>query len=115
MSKDKLYDRYKRDPQATSFYRSYEWQKMRDYVFKRDLGLCQPCLELGTYTTGDVVHHIVELRDGEEGWSKRLDEDNLETVCHSCHNNIHKGDGTTRGAVPNGCMFDENGQLIKKQ
>ncbi|WP_446749808.1 HNH endonuclease [Staphylococcus epidermidis] len=26
-----------------------------------------------------------------KGWGKRLDMDNLEVVCFSCHNKIHGG------------------------
>jgi 5-methylcytosine-specific restriction endonuclease McrA len=32
---------------------------------------------------GDVVDHIIELRDD---FSKRLDVNNLQTLCYSCHN-----------------------------
>ena len=29
--------------------------------------------------------------DNGEDWGKRLDMDNLEAVCFSCHNKIHGG------------------------
>ncbi|WP_426451230.1 HNH endonuclease signature motif containing protein (plasmid) [Staphylococcus xylosus] len=45
--------------------------------------LCQECLRNGLYTQADVVDHIVELRDG---YSRRLDQSNLEPLCHDCHN-----------------------------
>ncbi|MGP9043354.1 HNH endonuclease [Cytobacillus kochii] len=31
----------------------------------------------------------------KEDWNRRLDIDNLESVCHVCHNREHKG--TPRG------------------
>ena len=45
--------------------------------------LCVNCMARGIYRKGDLVDHIVELRDD---WTKRLDPDNLETMCISCHN-----------------------------
>jgi len=111
MNSQSYYDKYKRNTKAKQFYNSTAWRKMREFIYKRDDGLCQPCLELGHYTVGDIVHHKVELMDD---WELRLDADNLVTVCIKCHNAIHKGDGSTTGAIPNGCMFDEFGNLIKR-
>lgn len=33
-----------------------------------------------------MVHHIIPLLDD---WSKGLDMDNLESLCHACHNKEH--------------------------
>ena len=49
----------------------------------RDGFLCQNCQRNGVIKTGDVVDHIVELKDD---MSKAFDMDNLETLCHKCHN-----------------------------
>lgn len=75
-----------RDKKTSSFYNSYKWQKLRRVAFERDNWLCQRCLKKGILKRADVVHHIVEIRDD---WSKRLDLDNLESLCHGCHNAIH--------------------------
>lgn len=108
---ERPYNTYKRNPKARNFYNSLEWRKMRAYIFKRDTGLCQKCLEDNKITKGDVVHHKVELLDGETGWNKRLDPNNLITLCHEHHNIIHK----TNGDVLNeGLMFDSNGFVVKK-
>lgn len=77
----------KRDKKSQSLYNSYEWQKLRQLAMKRDNYLCQSCLREGVLASADVVHHLVEVRDD---WSKRLDLDNLESVCHGCHNVEHK-------------------------
>ncbi|UCN18389.1 HNH endonuclease [Limosilactobacillus reuteri] len=45
--------------------------------------LCVNCEAHGIYRKGDLVDHIIELRDD---WSKRLDTDNLQTLCYACHN-----------------------------
>ena len=50
-------------------------------------GLCLMCyFKYKILTIANVVHHIVELK---EDYTKRLDEDNLITLCHSCHNILH--------------------------
>ena len=103
------YDKYKRNPKAKKFYASKEWKRMRDYVFKRDNMLCQMCYEKDIVTPGDVVHHIVELLDGHKGWELRLTASNLTTLCHSCHNEIHK---QKHSALRNDVAFDKDGNLI---
>jgi 5-methylcytosine-specific restriction enzyme A len=81
------YDKYKRDKQSTEFYKSKSWKQLRDAAFNRDHGLCQRCLKAGDIVPADVVHHIVEIKTD---WNKRLDINNLESICHSCHNKEHK-------------------------
>jgi len=66
----------------------------------------------GLIVAGDVVHHKVELLDGEEGWRLRLDADNLTTLCHKCHNNIHKSKHDNE-PVREGFGFDVDGNLIE--
>lgn len=69
------------------FYHSREWRKIRKEVLARDKRECQVCKDLGRVTLDNLlVHHIYTL---EFYFNKRLDIDNLITVCHSCHENIH--------------------------
>lgn len=81
--KAKLKDRRK-------FYKSVAWIKKRKEIVERDNNECQRCKGLGLATVGQVtaldVHHIVHL---EDSWEKRLDDDNLVTLCRSCHNLQH--------------------------
>lgn len=53
----------------------------------RDHGLCQECLREGMIRVADTVHHLVPLR---QDWDRRLDLNNLKSVCNSCHNTIEK-------------------------
>jgi len=77
----------RRNKEYTAFYNSTLWRKLRVQVLIRDNYLCQHCLAGGVVNDKDlIVHHIVELKDD---WSKRLDMENLEVVCISCHNKIH--------------------------
>lgn len=74
--------------QFTEFYHSTEWKKLRQQVLLRDNYMCQICLRNGVVNDKElIVHHITELK---EDWSQRLNMDNLETVCVTCHNRIHK-------------------------
>lgn len=84
---DKNYNQYQRDKQTDSFYKSRGWQRLRRLAFERDKGLCQRCLKQEILKRADVVHHIVEVK---EDWNKRLELSNLESLCHRCHNAIHK-------------------------
>ncbi|MGK0575518.1 HNH endonuclease [Macrococcus capreoli] len=84
--KHKEYDRERTDQQEVSFYNSKQWKDVRATVLQRDFYLCQQCKRQGITTFGNIVHHIVELKDD---WSLRLDMNNLETVCSACHNQEH--------------------------
>lgn len=75
------------------FYHSKEWRSKRKQVLLRDKYLCQSCLRKGYVNPVKkgqrfYVHHIIELKDD---WNKRLDMNNLETVCAECHLESHRG------------------------
>lgn len=72
----------KHEGQAQAFYRSTQWKHLSHHWLMLH-PFCANCLEHGIYRKGDVVDHIVELRDD---WSRRLDESNLQTLCYACHN-----------------------------
>jgi len=87
---NKYYDKYKRNQEARVFYKSAAWEKVRKLALIRDNYLCQECLRNGMITKADVVHHIKELKDYPE---LALVLDNLECLCHSCHNKEHPEKG----------------------
>lgn len=68
------------------FYHSKEWQAVRQHVLQRDNYLCQVCKRAGRITPATTVHHIKAVR---VDYSKRLDPNNLETICKACHNAEH--------------------------
>ncbi|KEH91576.1 HNH endonuclease (plasmid) [Clostridium botulinum C/D str. BKT12695] len=82
----KKYDNLVRDKKSRNFYHSRSWIITRNRIKNRDNGLCLVCLKSKTITPMDTVHHIEELSNT---WSKRLDSNNLISVCNSCHNSIH--------------------------
>ena len=87
----RYYDEHIRDQKARDFYHSKEWQRVRQAALTRDKHLCKHCLRNNRITPADMVHHIIEIK---RDWSRRLDLDNLISLCNSCHNKIphYKGE-----------------------
>ena len=54
---------------------------MRDYVYARDMSICQICGE--AITDRKVIDHIHPLKFSN---SEKLDSNNLWTLCNRCHN-----------------------------
>lgn len=66
-----------------SFRSSAAWTHKSLLIRERDLYLCRVCLEKGSLVwEGLEVHHIIPLA---EDYERRLDEDNLITLCKHCH------------------------------
>jgi 5-methylcytosine-specific restriction protein A len=72
------------------FRNSQSWQRCRAQVRQRDKGLCRCCFfRHHRLTTGALsVHHITSL---EKDFDRRLDMDNLITLCHACHEDAEAG------------------------
>lgn len=91
---------YKTKEQKRKFYDSKEWKVEREKIKRRDNYECQECKRQGRVTIDTngysesakrkkiqlVVDHIKELEDYPE---LALEEENLETLCVSCHNEKH--------------------------
>lgn len=82
------YKRNRTDKKEQSFYASTAWLGARSQALIRDHGLCQYCLRASKVTLADVVHHIVEIK---ANWSLRLVLVNLVSLCHGCHQRVHRG------------------------
>ena len=79
---NKRYNKYERRADVNIRY-GRAWRKVREsYVLKHPL--CERCLEKGRFTPVDEVHHIIPVSQG--GTNK---ENNLMSLCKSCHNKIH--------------------------
>lgn len=79
--------RRKYDGEHIGFYKSKAWKNTRKVALMRDNHLCVVCERNGIYKTAQLVHHLKEVRTD---WDKRLNLENLESVCESCHQKIHK-------------------------
>jgi len=77
-----------------SFRNTQAWQHKREEIRQRDSNLCQICIRklydtLNQYTYNDLsVHHAVSLQDD---YNKRLDNDNLLTLCDFHHERAESG------------------------
>lgn len=78
----------RRDSKYLTFYRSKDWKTM-SRAFLQSAGYrCQARLTNECKGIAVEVHHIVPIQT-PEGWERRLDWNNLEAVCTSCHNGRH--------------------------
>lgn len=88
--RQRYYDRHVRDKEAAAFYRSPEWQALRQLVLQRDRYLCVMCLEDKRITRAVAVDHIVPIR---QDWARRLDPLNCRSLCLACHNKVRREQG----------------------
>ena len=90
---------------AKRFYKSAAWKKCRLSYVDRVHGLCERC-----GSGGKIVHHKVYLNEKNinDNWVT-LNHDNLELLCHDCHNREHMA----RLPMEKTLFFDENGDLKK--
>lgn len=96
---------------AKRFYKSKRWQRVRDYVYSRDNGLCQDCLKAGRITPGLEVHHLITLTASNiDDADIALNPDKLITLCYECHKKRHWHD---RSALTAGYKFDADGNIIE--
>ncbi|WP_203624475.1 HNH endonuclease [Lacticaseibacillus sp. 866-1] len=79
--KAKRYDDTERDKEAAKFYNSKQWRSVRDYVYARDMAVCQSCGNV--VTDRKVIDHIIPLRICDS--KQALDSANLWTLCYRCH------------------------------
>lgn len=92
-----------RNSQADKFRNTSVWRQKSEDIKKRDIHLCRICLTkqyntLIQYNSQKLsVHHIVPLN---EDYSKRLDDDNLITLC-SYHHELAE-----HGTIPRRLLLD---------
>ena len=77
------YERFARGYRQHERYGSV-WRKIRDRHLARE-PLCEMCRERGRFVAATLVHHIKPLGDGGTH-----DENNLMSLCVSCHERIHQ-------------------------
>lgn len=82
LKSNRVYNRG-RDPKYVRFYNSIEWRALSAKRLQDDQWGCAFCGKIAT-----EVDHIVEIKT-DEGWERRLDYDNLRSLCHSCHDKRH--------------------------
>ena len=89
--------RYSNKPKTkvNKFRKTYEWKQKAKQIQERDKFLCKVCLA-NIYNTASIynyfkleVHHIISL---EKDYDKRLDDENLITLCAYHHHMAEKGE-----------------------
>ena len=73
----------KRDPKYIRFYRSSEWRILSRKRLQDDGYKCVKCGKIAS-----EVDHIKPIQT-PEGWERRLDYDNTQSLCLDCHNEKH--------------------------
>lgn len=74
------------DMDREEFYKSKKWKRKRQQILRRDGYQCQDCKRYGRIREATEVHHIKFLEFFPE---LALDDDNLVSLCHACHNARH--------------------------
>ncbi len=75
----------------TKFYQSPQWRRLRALQLERQ-PLCEECLKQNKHTTAKVADHIQPINKGGEP----LSLDNLQSLCHACHNRKSGREAHTR-------------------
>lgn len=83
------------------FYSSPAWRKKRVQIKRRDNAECVACGADVSAPGASRCDHIVPI---DRAWERRLDDDNLRTLCIRCDNQRHAEKG--RGAPIFGCGPD---------
>ena len=83
-----------RDRGYTRFYNSREWRVLSRSRLQHDNYKCLSC---GMFAS--EVDHIIPIQT-PQGWEKRLDFENLQSLCIQCHNEKH-GRFSKRDKRPN--------------
>jgi len=75
------------------FYKSYEWENVRDYIINRDNG-CDLGVSGYEIYSGLIVHHMnpISLDEVKHGDDSLIDPEFLITTSLRTHNAIHYGD-----------------------
>ena len=75
---------------AETFYKSRQWQQVRDLAVQRAGGLCERCAKEGKLTPAAVVHHVIPITPENISDPKiTMNLDNLMALCVDCHAAMH--------------------------
>ena len=91
---------------ARKFYNSREWHKARQSYISHVHGLCERCGR-----AGKIVHHKTYITPTNiNNPDITLNFNNLEFVCHDCHNEEH----LKARVIERGLRFDEDGMVVSR-
>lgn len=90
--RDKEYNLYGRDDFTKNFYKTKEWRIIRKRHLEQE-PFCVECLKNGITTKATIVDHIVPIKQG----GSRYDNNNLQSLCWSCHSRKSVEEGSRFG------------------
>ena len=100
--------KYKHKSKQEKFRWTKAWQNKRKEIRERDSGVCQVCIRgiynpYKQYEYNDIsIHHAIPI---QQDYDKRLDNDNLITLCEMHHKMAEDG------KIP----YDEIKEIIDEQ
>ena len=106
-------------PWSRKFYQSRAWKDCRGSFLASKHYICERCGDVA-----NTAHHRIKLTQSNiTNPYIALAHDNLEALCHTCHNKEHHGGGGQAREQTRRAVFDEAGRLtymppcvsIKKQ
>lgn len=81
---------HRNESKAARFRSTNAWTQKAERIKIRDLYLCKVCLKESIITNRSLsVHHVIPLR---EDFDRRLDDDNLITLCERHHRMAERGE-----------------------
>ena len=86
------HDRFKKGKKWQKFYGSKVWRDLRAAKLA-DQPICERCLKHDIIRAATEVHHFRKFGSfptEQEQWYWFLNYDNLISLCHQCHNEIHR-------------------------
>ena len=90
--------------QIENFYKSKVWKQVRKLKIMKERGLCERC-----HRQGKEVHHKIYLtNENIEDPNITIDFNNLELLCHDCHNQEHNRSGMQ---IRKDISFNSNGDM----
>jgi len=78
------------------FYNSRAWRKL-SLAYRKEHPLCERCYRKGKIIPADVVDHIIPIRQGHDPF----DVNNLQSLCHKCHNSKSGHQGAEKAIIDN--------------
>lgn len=82
---------YQHEDNSSRFYNNLSWKRLRNYYYTRH-PICEECIKHGKVNPTEEIHHKIPFLIGnteEERWRLFLDENNLMSLCSSCHDKLH--------------------------
>lgn len=93
---NRRYNKKRGGTRYAEFYRGKDWRRLSRERIRADGYKCVKCGAMAS-----EVDHIIPIQT-PEGWDRRYDWNNLQSLCIQCHNEKHKRFNRRSGSGPAG-------------